>query len=253
MEIIKTLKEDIYKIKNSDNAYISKSGNIYIKYKDGYFIKKQYKTHGYKYVKILYQGEMRSKRVHRLMAETFLENPNNYNIVGHKNNIKDDNSLENLYWTSISENTQKAFDDGLAVNAKGYEDSQSIPIYVCDDKWNIIDEFGSIGECAKVYKISKSTISKQILLPPENRHITKLQLYFIKQSDYCNVEPVKKVGKPITAKNIKTGEITNYSSITECAKELGISKPTILRHLRTYVPKNRCGYKFYFSNDYRKA
>ena len=252
MLVIQNPDEKIYKIKDSDNAYISKTGKIYIKYKDGYFIKKQYKTWGYSYVKILYGGKARSKRVHRLMAETFLPNPDNLEVVGHKNNIKDDNRLENLYWTTISENTQKAFDDGLAVNAKGYDDSQSFPIYVCDDKWNIIDEFGSIGECAKAYKISKSTIAKQTCLPPENRHRTKLQLYFIKQNDYAKVKPIK-CGTPVTAINIKTQEKLHFSSITECSNALNISRPTIIRHLKEDVPRNRCGYTFCFSNDYRTA
>ena len=252
MNIISNPNEQIYKINGSDNAYISKTGNIYIKYKDGYFIKKQYETYGYRYVKLLYNGRYRSKRVHRLLAETFIPNPDNLNIVGHKNNIKNDNRIENLYWTTISENTQKAFDDGLAHNAKGYEDSQSTAVYVCDDKWNIIDEFGSISECSKAYGISKSTVARQVLKDPTNRHKTKLKLYFVKQSDYLKVEPLI-VGKPIIAINIKTNEMLSFTSIAECAKALNISRQTIIRHLKEYVPKNRCGYTFCFSNDYRKA
>ena len=252
MTILFNLDEEIYRIKDSDNAYISKSGKIYIKYKDGYFIKRQYKTHGYMYVKIAYNGKVRSKRVHRLMAETFLPNPNEYDVVGHKNNIKDDNRLENLYWTTISENTQKAYDDGLAKNAKGYDDSQSIPIYVCDDKWNIIDAFGSMSECAKAYGLSKSTIAKQVNLDPTTRHQTQLQLYFIAQSDYSLVKPIIK-GKPIIAINITTNEELHFESIIECSKALGITRQTIMRHLREHITKNRCGYRFCFSNDYRKA
>ena len=44
--------------------------------------------------------------VHRLVAMTFLENPNQYPEVDHKNNIKSDNRLENLQWVSSSQNSQ---------------------------------------------------------------------------------------------------------------------------------------------------
>jgi hypothetical protein len=44
--------------------------------------------------------------VHRLVAMTFLENPNQYPEVDHKNNIKTDNRVENLQWVSNSQNQQ---------------------------------------------------------------------------------------------------------------------------------------------------
>ena len=51
--------------------------------------------------------------------------------------------------------------DGLAVNAKGYEDSQSNPVIVFDVEMNEIHRFGSICECSKQLKIGKSTITRQ--------------------------------------------------------------------------------------------
>ena len=44
--------------------------------------------------------------VHRLVCITFLENPNQYPEVDHKNNIRTDNRLINLHWVSNSQNMQ---------------------------------------------------------------------------------------------------------------------------------------------------
>lgn len=161
------ITEEIKLIPNSDEVYISENGNIYVKYKNGYYKKSLYcnpKNH-YIYCGILYNGAMKTKRVHRLVAEAFIENPNHYPIVGHKDNDKTNNTVANLYWTTVSENTQKAFDDGLAHNDKGFDDSQSFPVKVFDIEHNLIAIYGSCSEAAKALGLSKSTVCRQCKNP----------------------------------------------------------------------------------------
>ncbi len=62
-------------------------------------------SQGYLYVTI----NGKRKRLHRLIALRYISNPNNYKIVGHKDDVKTNNNLCNLYWTSHKQNTIKAF------------------------------------------------------------------------------------------------------------------------------------------------
>jgi hypothetical protein len=58
-------------------------------------------------------------KVHRLVLEAFIENPENKACVNHKNGVKHDNRLENLEWATHQENSQHAFDTGLRTAPKG--------------------------------------------------------------------------------------------------------------------------------------
>ena len=65
--------------------------------KDGY-------THRYFKVILHKNGKREHKKIHRLLAETFLKNPDNLECVDHKNQNTQDNRLINLRWASRSAN-----------------------------------------------------------------------------------------------------------------------------------------------------
>ena len=159
------ISEQLKQIPKS-NAYCTPSGKFYADYGEGLFYPLKTTTnpkHHYKQVGIRYEWKNHNtiKRAHRLIAEAFIPNPNHYKIVGHYDNDKTNNNVSNLYWTTIQENTQKAYNDGLIINDKGWEDSQSQPISVYDRKGNLIENCGSISEASIKYKITKSGIIYQ--------------------------------------------------------------------------------------------
>ena len=53
---------------------------------------------GYLQVNLWKNGEMKTYRVHRLVAKTFIPNPNNLQEINHKDENKENNSVLNLEW-----------------------------------------------------------------------------------------------------------------------------------------------------------
>ena len=60
--------------------------------------------HGYLQVWLSLNGKAKCHRVHRLVAEAFIPNPDNKPLVNHINGDTADNRVENLEWCSASEN-----------------------------------------------------------------------------------------------------------------------------------------------------
>lgn len=66
------------------------------------------KDNGYLTVCLYKGGKKYNKKVHRLVAETFLENVGEKKEVNHKDGNKRNNRLDNLEWVTAKENTRHA-------------------------------------------------------------------------------------------------------------------------------------------------
>lgn len=60
--------------------------------------------YGYLIVEFRRDGKRKHLRVHRLVAEAFIPNPDNLPMVNHKDEDKTNNFLENLEWCTASYN-----------------------------------------------------------------------------------------------------------------------------------------------------
>lgn len=58
-------------------------------------------------------GKTRSVQVHRIIAETFLPNPEGYETINHKDGDPMNNAVENLEWATRRENNRHAFRNNL--------------------------------------------------------------------------------------------------------------------------------------------
>lgn len=118
-------------IKDINNKYlISDLGNIKsIDYKNSK--KEKYLSFygkNYKMIKLTKNKIRKNYYVHRLVAETFIPNPNNYPCVNHINGDKKDNRVENLEWCTYKHNVKEAFRLGLSKNKKGKGNGKSIAV-----------------------------------------------------------------------------------------------------------------------------
>lgn len=89
-------------------------------------------------------------KVHRMVAETFIPNPNNLPQVNHINGIKTDNRVENLEWCNGSHNMVHAFNTGLhgGIGEKHYMAK------VSDDEVRYMREQYATGKYT-IYQIAK--------------------------------------------------------------------------------------------------
>ena len=161
---IKNIKEEMKLIEGSETDYITPSGQVYKDYgNDMYYPKANFinKVTGYVYCGITFPQGQRQRRIHVLLAKAYIPNPNNYPIVMHLDNNKANYSLDNLKWGTISENTQTAFDDGLQVNAKSWDDNQSIHVCAFNMDKKLIKKYGSVGQASREIGVTKTTILNQ--------------------------------------------------------------------------------------------
>lgn len=164
---INIYKDDWKDIKGFEGLYkINSNGDIkslsrIVKCKDGTLkpikeriVKVGNNGSGYLFVYLWKNNISHRYYVHRLVAETFIENPNNLLEVNHIDNNKANNNVDNLEWCNRLWNERCK-----EKHISGYTPK---PIIQVDENNNILAEFESISECCRSLHHTFSYISKFI-------------------------------------------------------------------------------------------
>ena len=162
MEIWKDIKdyEGLYQASNFGNLRslnYKRSGKIQV-------LKPALDNKGYLRTALMKNGVLKTVKVHRVIAQTFIENLNNKPQVNHINGVKNDNTINNLEWCDNSENQNHAVKSGLVKQKSGnlhhktkHSDELIIKIY------NEYKGGASKRSLAKKYNVDRGVFKRKII------------------------------------------------------------------------------------------
>lgn len=120
---------------------------------------------GYKKVSLcIGHGKYIYRRVHRLVAMAFLDNPNNYPIINHIDGDVANNHVENLEWCDNSHNQLHRY----RVLGRTWDATRAgrkytfTPIVAKNIVTNDELYFGCVNECARYFDVSDSAIFNRL-------------------------------------------------------------------------------------------
>ena len=152
--------EGLYEISNLGNVRaLEKSwvtGKGTVRHQKEKILKLAKDTNGYLQLNLYKDGKYKYFRVHRLVALHFLPNPNNYNEVNHKDEVKTNNIVSNLEWCSRQYNAEYSLSKPiLQINKEANEVIREWPSIIQVERELGINQ-SSISRCCKGKKYYKS-------------------------------------------------------------------------------------------------
>lgn len=192
-------------------------------------ILKQYETAGgYLVVNIQIDGKQTRKLVHRLVAQTFIDNQNNLPQVNHLDCDRTNNNVENLEFCTRKENI--AYRDKLGHTARN--NAPKSPVFAVNLKTLEVSQFQSQHEAGRVLGVNVGNINGVIKGRTKQAHG-----YWFKADDGNGIESDKDKLKSIVDSmiftrcvfvvNLKTLEVSRFNSQSEASRVLGVSQGNI--------------------------
>ena len=114
---------------------------------------------GYKIFRFYIKRKPFRIAVHRLVALLYIENPNNFPVVNHKDGNKQNNNKDNLEWCTIKYNTLHAEKLGLRTHKHLCKKVKQIDI----NTGEVVAIYNSIIEASNKNRIARQCISKVCL------------------------------------------------------------------------------------------
>lgn len=177
---------------------------------------------GYSHVTIQINGKPKRFRVHRLVAEAFIPNPDGKPYVNHIDGNRQNNSITNLEWVTPAENTRHAVDTGLMLPTR----ERAVVQFSLDG--GKIAEYVSISAAARETNSKDEKICLCCQLQREQHNG-----YQWRYKNECG-EKLQKIKeyttkpKKVAQVDSKTGEIIAiYDSMTQAARAVGGTQSAI--------------------------
>ena len=151
-----------YEVSNTGLIRVLGHASKYVKkrYEGQYpkILKPRYDEDGYLRIG-LQQGQLTGEKnrkhvyVHRIVANTFIDNPENKTTVNHINGRRDDKRVENLEWCTMKENRQHSLKNLSPKIPRARQVNQY------DMEYNLIATFPSTSAAGRVFGVDHSMIA----------------------------------------------------------------------------------------------
>ena len=184
---------------------------------DGCTLSQQNNGKGYYTVNLSKNGRAKKEYVHRIVAKAFLDNPNSYKEVNHKDENKQNNSVSNLEWCTSSYNKRYgSFIERIITSRnKSKKGGYEKPVYKYDRNGSLLDEYKSIADASRKTGISEENIRSAIKGKSKSAHgFQWSRTKHNKIHPYKNEKMVKVTLCTADGKYIKT-----YNSASAAAKD----------------------------------
>ena len=136
---------------------IDEDGNIYNTLTNQY-LKGNIGENGYKYYRLSKNGKKKMYYTHRLVAEHYIDNPNNLPVVNHIDGNKLNNNVNNLEWVTYSENTKHWKDNNNIVRKATEYYKEDLPNEIWKEYKNYY-----VSSCGRVRHKVKNNLLKPSL------------------------------------------------------------------------------------------
>ena len=130
------------------------------------------KENGYLQIGLFKGNKNYNRYIHRLVADAFIDNPNNLKTVNHKNLNKQDNRVENLEWCSYSDNNEHAR------NNLCFKSGKKIKIEAKNIDTNKTEIITDLLQWCKQYKHDRACVYK--VLAGKYKHHHRFSFRYIK-------------------------------------------------------------------------
>ena len=225
-------------IRNNNGEYLRK----------GRVLKTVDDKHGYKTFRFTQNGRQQSIKIHRLVAQVFIPNPENKPCVNHLDNNPANNHVDNLEWCTMQENTDWMIAQGRFERTEEWLNNLHVsqePIYkpvkgtnistgesLYFNRLNAVKSMGFQPSCVCVCCKNKNGVTqhlgytwKYITKEEYENAIGKSNNNLLQQKATPNKSLRKSNTKRI--QNITTGEI--FHSVKEAREKYGLARMDIKR------------------------
>ena len=176
-EVFKDIKdyEGLYQVSNLGRVKSLQMGKERI-------LKPSFDRYGYFHVTLCKNKKRKGFTVHRLVAQTFIQNPLNLPQINHIDGNKTNNNITNLEWCDLSYNIKHAYKNNLWKPIKFQKTAKPVNVY--DLNHNLLAKHLTTKDAAKFIGCSVSSITRAVV--QYDGYLKRLK-YFIEP---CNDYPI---------------------------------------------------------------